>query len=521
MKRPSILLLLIVWASHLTTSTQAQTIYEPYLFNVFAGNGGRGFADGTGSAARFYYPAGLAVDVSGNIYVADGANHAIRTITPAGVVSTAFAGGPVGEFVTDVAVDSAGNTYFPYEHLILKLTPNAVASIFAGNPNSGSTDGTGQEARFNYPEGITIDQADNLYIGDTDNSTIRKITPAGVVTTLAGLAGVTGSADGTGSAARFRFPRNVAIDNANNLYVSDTSNGTVRKITSAGVVTTLAGLAGQPGSSDGTGSAARFESPEDLAVDGAGKIYVTDYANHTIRAITPEGVVTTFAGLAGSPGSSDGMGTAARFNLPRGLTISGGNIYVGDTGNGTIRKITPTGLVSTFAGSAGGIGSADGTGRAARFSNPSGVALSKANNVYVADYSNSTIRKISADGMVSTLAGLAVHFGYDDGVGSEARFNYPWALAVDENENVYVADSGNFTIRKITAAGVVTTFAGAPQDPGSVDGPRTIARFNDPEGIAVDSANNIYVADTLNHTIRKIASDGMVEYGGWFRRSHG
>ena len=199
-----------------------------------------------------------------------------------------------------------------------------------------------------------MDAAGNVYVADASNDTIRKITPAGVVTTLAGSPGQTGSADGTGSAARFYSPRGVAVDAAGNVYVADTFNDTIRKITPAGVVTTLAGTAGQSGSADGTGSAARFDDPDGVAVDGAGNVYVADSATTRSARSRPAGVVTTLAGTAGQAGSADGTGSAARFNDPDGVAVdAAGNVYVADTSNDTIRKITPAGVVTTLAGIAG------------------------------------------------------------------------------------------------------------------------------------------------------------------------
>jgi uncharacterized delta-60 repeat protein len=324
--------------------------------------------------------------------------------------------------------------------------------------------------------------------------------------TLAGLAGSFGSTDGTGSAARFVYPYGLATDSAGNVYVADGYNHTIRKITPAGVVTTLAGLAGGAGSADGTGSAARFNNPFGVATDSAGNVYVADSYNNTIRKITPVGVVTTLAGLAGSVGSADGTGSAARFNFPTGVaTDSAGNVYVADTSNYTLRKITPAGVVTTLAGLAGSLGSADGTGSAARFNNPYGVATDLAGNVYVADTFNSTIRKITPAGVVTTLAGPvgSFSFGSADGTSSAARFYRPYGVATGSAGNVYVADTDNHTIRKITPAGVVTTLAGLALSSGSADGTGSAARFYLPSGVATDSAGNVYVADTSNHTIRK------------------
>jgi hypothetical protein len=440
-----------------------------------------GSADGTGAAARFSFPEGVATDGAGNVYVADTANATIRKITPTGVVTT-LAG-------------TAGMT--------------------------GSADGTGAAARFSFPEGVATDSAGNVYVADNANATIRKITPTGVVTTLAGTAGMSGSTDGTGAAARFSNPIGVGTDGAANVYVADGS--TIRKVTPSGAVTTLAGSPTVIGSADGTGDAAGFYSPSGVTTDSAGAVYVADTFNDIIRSITPAGVVTTMAGTAGMGGSIDGTGAAARFSIPTGVaTDSAGNVYVADSGiwtgglgeinygNHIIRKITPTGVVTTLAGTAEMSGSADGTGAAARFNTPLGVATDSAGNVYVADTYNSTIRKITSAGVVTTLAGTAGMTGSNDGTGAAARFNYPTGVTVDVTGNVYVADTRNDIIRKITPAGAVTTLAGMAGMNGSSDGTGAAARFDSPSGVAVDSAGNLYVADTNNSTIRKITSAGVV-----------
>jgi hypothetical protein len=333
------------------------------------------------------------------------------------------------------------------------------------------------------------------------------ITKPLTVSTLAGQVLAYGSTDGTGIGARFYNPAGVATDNAGNLYIADTDNHTIRKVVAAtGSVTTLAGLAGVSGSADGTGSQARFDNPSDVAVDGAGNVYVADTLNNTLRKVTTSGVVSTLAGTPGSSGSSDGPGTAARFQGPQGLTIdSAGNLYVADTNNHTIRKVVlATGEVTTIAGLAGSPGSADGLGSTARFNAPSGVAVDTAGILYVADTDNDTIREILPSGLVSTLVGLANNSGAADGLGSAARFNSPSAVAVDLSGNIYVADTDNFTIRMVGAAtGEVSTLAGVAGTSGSVDGDGSAARFFAPAGIAVDSSNNLYVADTNNHTIRQ------------------
>jgi len=370
--------------------------------------------------------------------------------------------------------------------------------------HSGRADGTNSVARFNVPSGVAVDSSGIVYVADTDNYTIRKITPAGVVTTLAGSAGAFGSADGTNSVARFFNPVGVGADSSGNVYVADFYNDTIRKMTPAGVVTTLAGLAGVFGGADGTNSAARFDSPSGVAVDSSNNVYVAHTLRQTIRKITPAGVVTTLAGLPAVLGSADGTNSGARFYDPSAVAVdSSNNVYVADTGNHTIRKITPAGVVTTLAGLAGAIGSADGTNSVARFNTPYGVAVDGSGNIYVGDNGNSTIRKITPAGVVTTLAGLSGVLGGDDGPGSAARFEYPRGVAVDGSGNIYVADYYNFTIRKLTPAAVVTTLAGLAQAIGSDDGTGSAARFYFPQGVAVDSSGNLYVADYDNNCIRK------------------
>jgi len=322
----------------------------------------------------------------------------------------------------------------------------------------GGTDGIGVSARFDWPAGIAVDVTGNAYVADTSNDAIRKITPAGLVTTLAGTAGDYGGADGPGCAARFNSPYGVAADASGNVYVADTGNDAIRKITPAGLVTTLAGQAGSSGSADGTGRAARFNWPSGVAVDGAGNVYVADNGNDTIRKITPIGMVTTLAGMAGHFGRSDGVGGAARFSNPYGVAVdASGNVYVADTYNHTIRKATPWGVVTTLAGAAGHYGSADGTGHTARFSSPTGVTVDASGNVYVADSFNDTIREITPAGAVRTLMGTAGRIGSADGVGRAVRFTWPTGVAVDAWGVLYVTDSQNNTIRKCS-------FSAAPPD---------------------------------------------------------
>ena len=486
-----------------------------------------GGIDNTGTEARFNSPYSVAIDSVGNAYVADVNNHAIRKITLAGAVVTTFAGmmgtlgsadgaGVEARFKTPfgVATDSADNVYVTDfgNHTLRKITSLGVVSTLAGTPGSmGSADGIGAIGRFNLPRGVSTDSVGNVYVVDTENHTLRKITPVGEVSTLAGMVGIYGSADGTGAAASFNNPSGLTTDSADNIYVADTGNNTLRKITTASAVSTFVGMAGVSGSANGIGAAASFYNPTGVTTDSAGNIYVADINNHTLRKITPDGVVSTLAGAAGISGSTDNSVVAARFNLPYGMaTDSAGNIYVTEIGNDTIRKITPEGVVSTLAGTAGISGSSDGIGAAASFYNPWGVTTDNSGNVYVADTGNHTLRKITPDGVVSTLAGTAGISGSVDRPGAAARFNNPIGVVTDSTGNVYVADANNHTLRKITSVGVVSTIAGAAGIKGNMDGIGPEARFNTPIGVATDSTGNIYVSDASNHTIRKITPAGVV-----------
>lgn len=314
------------------------------------------------------------------------------------------------------------------------------------------TQGSTPNPMFNNPYGVAIDSAKNIYVADTLANTIRKITPGRVVSTFAGSAGNFGTENGTGTAARLNFPVGIATDSSGNVYVSDSRSFTIRKITPAGVVSTFAGTPFQIGSANGQGAAARFFLPYGLATDSAGNVYVADGGNHVIRKITPDGTVSTFVGSAGVSGTADGAATVARFNTPFGLAIdSGGNVFVTDSENNTIRKVTPAGVVTTIAGTAGVAGTADGTGTAARFNRPRGIAVDGNGNLFVTDYSNATLRQITPGGVVLTLAGTAGQQGSVDSVGAAARFFDPTGIAVDGNA-LYIADSTNNTIRRAVPA---------------------------------------------------------------------
>jgi len=433
---------------------------------TIAGNAGhRGRADGQGTNATFYHPNGITGDGQGNLYVTDQYNSTIRKI------------------------DSNNN----------------VTTIAGHARNTGSADGQGTNASFNYPNSITRDGQGNLYVTDQYNQTIRKIDSNNNVTTIAGQVGNTGSADGQGTNASFNYPSGITSDGQGNLYVVDQNNQTVRKIDSNDTVTTIAGQVGLQGSSDGPATNVDFFMNPAITVDGQGNLFVADNVNNDILKIGTNDSVTTIAGQVGNAGSANGQGTNASFNTPNGITVdSKGNLYVADSGNDTIRKIDTNLNVTTIAGQVGISGSANGQGTNAIFSGPNGITADGQGNLYVADQDNSTIRKIDSNNNVTTIAGHADFLGSADGQGTNATFYYPSGITSDGQGNLYVADQHNDTIRKIDSNNNVTTIAGHADFLGRANGQGTNATFYYPSGITRDGKGNLYVADSGNDTIRKI-----------------
>ena len=337
-------------SSGTTSSAPTSTPSAPAVqVSTLAGSGATGSANGQGTAASFNDPVGVVVDASGNVWVADTGNHLIR-----------------------------------------KIDASASVTTVAGSGAPGSANGQGTAASFNFPNRIAIDSSGNIYVADSTNNLIRKIDASGNVTTLAG-SGASGSANGLGTAASFNFPAGIARDANGNLYVADLGNNLIRKIDTSGNVTTFAG-SGVQGSANGQGTAASFNGPRGIVADGSGNLYVADSRGNLIRKIDVSGNVTTLAG-AGAQGAANGQGTAASFNTPEGVAVdASGNVYVADTGNNLIRKIDVSGNVTTLAGS--GQGSTNGGATTASFFSPSSIAVDASGTLYVADTLNNLIRKI-------------------------------------------------------------------------------------------------------------------------------
>ena len=476
--------------------------------SVLAGSGTPGFADGSGAAAVFRSPQAVALDAAGNLYVTDSGNYAVRKVSPAGMVTTVVHGdsgfadgqGAAARFsqLTAIVVDAAGNLFVIDENnnSVRKITPEGTVTTIAGRTPGGACC-LGSSAVF-YQTWLAIDPAGNLYsaplagnspplVGD-DNRVIRKISPAGVHTDVYAP---------TGNAAAAFHPYAIAVDATGTVYATDASTNRLHRILPDGTATTLAG---------GT------EGSEGIAVDGAGNVLVVDRARSRIRKVTPAGNVSTFA-VNGAP-VVDGAATQATFNRPSAVAVDpGGAILLADAGNDTLRRISPSGVVTTVAGGAGG-GQVDGVGATARFNTPTGVAVDKSGNAYVADSGNNAIRKITPEGVVSTLAG-GVGPGFADGVGPAARFDRPSHVAVDLDGNVYVSDVGNASIRRITPGGVVTTVAGT----GPVKGIAQLKAQDfsgvgvlavEPDGTVSFDASCINAIYTRVHAcLRKIGANGV------------
>jgi sugar lactone lactonase YvrE len=522
-------------------------------------------------------PKGITIDKSGILYVS--VTGAIIKISLDGTITTFAgtykgikAGNNIPRFFNlySIIIDKSGVLYGTTidTNIIYKITSDGTVSTLAGSGQRGSTNGPGLNATFTAPSGITIDSTGNLYVVDGQGSKIRKITPDGTVSTFAsykdglimfnetnditidtagnlyvtqdnyivvkitpdgspsifaGIKDNRGFNNGPALSARFGGISGIAIDSNRNLYVSE--NNTIRKIgsyTDPGImISTIAGA--PPGSDtskigfkDGIGTSASFNRPGDIISDSSGNFYVTDAYNHAIRKITPDGTVSTIAGT-GKEGFTDGIGTSASFNAPFAITIdNSNNLYVCDAGNHAIRKITKGGVVSTIAGT-GRYGFTNGIGTSASFNSPNGITIDNLNNLYVTDNGNYAVRKITPDGTVSTFAGNGKS-KVIDGTGTNASFSSVSGITIDKNNNLYLPETYTYIIRKITPDGTVSIFAGSYKEYSSrfgfaspiIDGPIASARFTMPYGLTFDSNGNLYLFDYYN-TIRKITPDGMVQ----------
>ena len=521
-----------------------------------AGTGGFGSGvDGDGgpaSEARLYGPDGVAVDGAGNLYISERRNHRIRKVDSTGTITTVAGtgedgfsgdGGPATaarlSYPEGVALDGAGNLYIAGNHRIRKVDSTGTITTVAGTGEDGFSGdgGPATAARLSYPEGVALDGAGNLYIADLINHRIRRVDFTGTITTIAGtgLIGVFGggfSGDGgPASEARLRLPFGVALDGAGNLYIADGGNHRIRKLTPmTGTVTPVPGIPGGSesfsittiagtgegsfGGDGGPATEAHLYAPWGVAVDGAGNLYIADWRNHRIRKVDSTGTITTVAGDGGFGSRGDGgPASEARLSNPTGVAVDGaGNLYIADWRNHRIRKVDSTGTITTIAGTGvigvgrGGFSGDGGPASEARLRNPEGVAVDGAGNLYIADTGNERIRKVDSTGTITTIAGTGESgSGGDGGPATAARLDFPTDMAVDGTGNLYIADTGNSRIRKVDSTGTITTVAGTGERGFSGDeGPATAAQLYSPRSVAVDGAGNLYIADSGISRIRKL-----------------
>lgn len=516
--------------------------------STYAGSpAGHGALDGAASEARFWACAGLCFDAQGNLLVADASNQVIRKVNPHTGETSTWVGafGQLGRtdgYLSDARCGSCwaltpasdGTVYFSdlLRNSIRKVDSNGlVTTILPGGDSPGFSDGIGAEVYFGSPMGLALDEPKGyLYVTDCYNNAIRRVRLATAeTTTLVGNPQLTGHQDGSFETSQIFHPRGIVKAAEDVLYVG--CDDSVRKLDLVTrQVTTIAGTPGVRGFADGVGSHAKFNAISGLALDGLGHLLITeggyyDSCGQVLRSLDlATGRVTTLAGtgndqpsqdgfIYGQWGCADGIGGGVRFNLPWGVAVDGkGNAYIADLGNDAIRKVNlNTREVKTLAGMKNQKGAANGPLAQAGFSTPSGITQDPAGNTFIADQNNHLIRKISPQGIVSTIAGKAGVEGCDDGPGVLATFKFPADLTVDAQGNLFVADTGNHCIRKIAPDGAVTLFAGlVGTDGGWEDGPRLSAQFAAPHGITMGADGNLYVSDSWNNMIRRIAPDGIV-----------
>lgn len=455
------------------------------ILTVVAGNGMSGYSgDGEpATSASLGSPSGVAVDALGNLYIADWGR--IRKVTPGGFISAVAGGGYAGDggLATaaglgtpwGVAVGPDGSLYVSEysSHRVRKVSPSGIITTVAGTGVCGMSGDSGPAtaATLCFPEGLAVDSQSNLYIADYNNNRIRKVNSWGTITTVAG--GGSAGDGGPATAASLPNPAGVAVDTSGNLYIAQYSGSSIRKVGADGKITTVAGSFTEGFSGDGgAATAAAFRFPEGVAVGTSGDLYIADTGNLRVRHVAANGTVSTLAGNGLFKYSGDGgPATSASLNQPGHVALgSDGSLYIADSGNNRIRKVSPSGTVVTIAGTGTrGFSGDGGPAAGATLNNPFGVAVDGAGNVYFSDLLR--VRKVGLDGSISTVAGDGVwRFSGDGGPGIKASLERPWGLAFDPAGNLFIADSANNRVRKLTPAGTINTFAGNGVSASSGDG---------------------------------------------------
>jgi len=505
---------------------------------LVAGNSRAGYSgdNGPATSAQLNGPVGLAIDSAGNLYIADSVNNRVRVVFPNGTINTLAGNGTVGypgsfgdsgpanqaqlQLPTGIAVDSKGNVYIADtgDNLIRKVTPDGNIHSIAGDgyANFYGDAAAATSSEVNHPQDVAVDSSGNVYIADTGNAAIRKITSDGLINTIAGNATVGYSGDGSAAtSAGLIQPYGVAVDSTGNVYIDEPTDGRIRKVTiSDGKINTVAGNGTLGFGGDGSAaSSAQLNLPTGIAVDSSGNLYIADSGNFRVRKMAG-GNISTVAGNGGVSYSGDGgPATKAQLNRPQAVAVdSAGNLYIADTNNNVVRKVAANGTITNFAGNGtAGFGGDNGAATSAQLNSPEGLAVDSAGNVYIADTLNARVRKVSG-GTISTVAGSSsIGYAGDGSAATNAQLNTPIGLAVDSAGNLYVADFGNNVIRKVTTGGAISTVAGnGRQGYGGDNGSAILAMLNAPQGVAVDSSNNLYIADTLNYRVRKVTPGGTI-----------
>ena len=461
----------------------------------------------------------------------DGTSYTITTV--AGSDSASGDGGPATEAQLTapygVTTDADGNIYIPdtENHRIRKVDTEGIITTFAGTGEEGFSGdgGPATEAELNWPTGVAVDDAGNLYIADRNNERVRRVDPEGIITTFAGTGewGYDSDEDGGPAAsALLNWPTGLALDVDGNLYIADEYNNRIRRVDTSGIITTVAGMRRPPlevgeeeaedededVGDDGPATSALLNRPTGVAVDGEGNLYIADRLNHRVRKVDAEGIITTIAGMADEGFSGDGgPATGAQLDQPSGVAVDGdGYIFIADRGNNRVRQINPDGVITTIPGAEDGGDEPDGE---APFADPRGVAVDSDGNIYVADTGNHQIHVIGDAGVVSRVAGIE-GLG-DGGPATEARLLEPIGVAIGVDGTLYFSDTGNRRIRKVDTNGIITTFAGSGQRGDAGDGGLAVeAQFDCPAGVTIDAEGNVYVADKCNHRVRKVDTNGII-----------
>jgi sugar lactone lactonase YvrE len=474
----------------------------------------------------FDFPSSVIADGAGGFYFASYLQHRIYRVDSGGTLSVIAGSGAQGfggdggpatsahlSYPVGVAVDGAGNLFIAdlQNNRIRKVSPVGIITTVAGTTFGFSGDGgAATSAQLVHPEGVAVDGAGNLFIADTFNQCIRKVGSDGIITTVAGT-GVSGfSGDGgAATSAQLVNPWGVAVDGAGNLFIADSGNNRIRKVTAAGIITTVAGTTLGFSGDGGAATSAQLVNPWGVAVDGAGNLFIADTSNNRIRKVTVDGIITTVAGTGTRGFSGDGgPATSAQLSVPEGVAVDGaGNLFIAEFNNQRIRKVTAAGIITTVAGTGiSGFSGDGGPATSARSSSANGVVVDGAGNLFIAD-GNNRIRKVTAAGIITTVAGTGIlGFSGDGGPATSAQLSFPYGVAVDGAGNLFIADTGNNRIRRVTAAGIITTVAGNGVPGYSGDGgPATSAQVPDPLGVAVDGAGNLFIADS-EHTVTKFGN---------------